>query len=333
MKKKLMSFLAILILMLSACREVRKSDYAAGPSLTSDTIRIAAIFDVMNHAPARTDFSGIYSDPELHRIIRQADIAFAQLETPVTNPEIAPSGYPAFNTHINILKALKELGVDIVSTANNHTLDKGFEGLSQTIVNLDSLGFRHVGTKRLENEKNYVIYSIHGKKLAFLAYTYGTNGLMPPAGKAYSVNYINREKISADIADAKADGADFLIASMHWGVEYEHQPNATQEALAKYLSDLGVGLIIGHHPHVIQPVKMIGNTLTAFSGGNFVSGQAGLDRKLSYVLEVDLKKDKDSGVRIADYRYKPIGMRNDRYGVEIKTDAQTASLIKGWIGF
>ena len=168
------------------------------------------------------------------------------------------SGYPTFNAPEHLAVDLKELGVDIMTTANNHSLDKGFSGLTSTLGFLDDAGIAHVGTARTEEEQNTsFITDLNGIKTAFIAYTYGTNGIPAPKGKEFCINLIDEDLILNQINQAKSEGAELIVASMHWGVEYQTTENEEQNRLAEFLISNDVKVILGSHPHVIQPMKML----------------------------------------------------------------------------
>lgn len=152
---------------------------------------------------------------------------------------------------------MKELGgVDLVTMANNHTLDRGEQAIRNAINHYEKIGMDYTGSFKSEEDKKRirVINTDEGISIAFLSYTYGTNGMTIPPGKEYLVNLINRTQIKADVAKAQ-DMADAIIVSYHFGEEYQPLPNQQQKELVQYSADLGVDVIIGHHPHVLQPIE------------------------------------------------------------------------------
>lgn len=212
------------------------------------------------------------------------DIIFGNLETPVDDG--APvSGYPRFNARIELLAALKKAGVRIVSAANNHVLDVGPEGLKRTLDNLDKAGilFTGAGRTRAEAERIQRI-GVRDITAAFLAYTYGTNRGMPRKKKGMPSINILRSGSAGDLARAVAavkrarSSADLVVVSLHWSDEYHDQPNPWQRRAAAELIEAGADVILGHHPHVLQPIESYaardGRTgLIAYSLGNFISSQ------------------------------------------------------------
>jgi poly-gamma-glutamate synthesis protein (capsule biosynthesis protein) len=241
--------------------------------------------DMMGHKPMiDAAFVGdkyIY-DPWFQYIkshVEKYDLAIANLE--VTLAGSPYSGYPLFCSPDSYAKSIQDTGFDFLITANNHSQDKGRKGLERTIDMLDSLKFKHTGTfkNKSERDKIYPYYwETKGVKIAFLNYSYGTNGI--PVTPPNIVNLIDTNQIKIDIKKAQNDGSQFIITTLHWGDEYQRKQNQWQDKLAQWLADKGVDAIIGMHPHVVQPMKIIHpkNNLkksvpVAFSLGNFISNQ------------------------------------------------------------
>ncbi|MEY4571324.1 MAG: hypothetical protein RLZ10_528 [Bacteroidota bacterium] len=211
--------------------------------------------------------------------VKKYDMAIANLE--VTLAGYPYSGYPMFCSPDSYAKAIQDSGFDFLITANNHSQDKGRKGLERTIDVLDSMNFRHTGTfkNQVERDKLYPYYwETKGVKIAFLNYSYGTNGI--PVTPPNIVNLIDTNQIKIDIKKAQKDGAQFIITTLHWGDEYKRKQNSWQDNLAQWLADKGVDAIIGMHPHVVQPMKIIHpknnhkkSVPVAFSLGNFISNQ------------------------------------------------------------
>ena len=207
------------------------------------------------------------------------DYAVANLE--VTLGGSPYSGYPQFSSPDSYAEAIQTAGFDFLITANNHSQDKGQKGLERTIDVLDQLKIDHTGTFKTQNDRdmNYpFIKIIKGKKIAFLNYTYGTNGLEVKLPNI--VNKIDTLQISKDLIKAKELSADFIIVTLHWGAEYERNYNISQNTLAQWLCDKGTDAIIGMHPHVIQAMEIMHpsnnkfkNIPVAYSLGNCISSQ------------------------------------------------------------
>lgn len=223
------------------------------------------------------DLSGYFADIE--KEVNAADIAVVNFEVPLGGKPY--SGYPAFSAPEDFALALQKAGFDFFLLANNHCLDRRTRGLVRTIQMLDSLEIRHTGTF-LDRDHRCRTYPMLLRKKDFriimLNYTYDTNGLKVDTPRI--VNYIDKEIMKADIAEAKLFNPDFIIANMHWGVEYEQMPSRRQRELAAWLMQQGVDLIIGCHPHVVQPMELrrgkdgTSDHLVVYSLGNFISNMS-----------------------------------------------------------
>ena len=265
------------------------------------------------------DFSYVFEDIE--KYFSSADIVVGTIETSFAGKEAGYSNYPTFNSPEELATDLKELGYDVMAMATNHCLDKGYKGLVSTIEELDKAGIKHIGTyKSEEDSKEILIQDVKGIKMAFLNYTYGTNGIPIPAGKEYSVNLIDKDKMKADIEKAKKLNADVICANMHWGEEYRQTATPEQEELADFLFQNGVDLILGSHTHVLEPMEKRTVTLAdgtkkdgfvIYSLGNFMSGQNANYTRQSVILDIQLtKKGKDNTISIDSVKYTPIYMYN-----------------------
>ncbi|MGB2992147.1 MAG: CapA family protein [Paenisporosarcina sp.] len=275
------------------------------PIVTS--VKLVAIGDILIHQPvyhdAATpqggyDFSSMFT--KVKPFLEEADIAVANQETMIGGAELGLSGYPLFNSPYEIGDALKDSGIDIVTIANNHTLDKGEKGIVNALNYWDSIGMTYTGAFKSEEDREDIRTVIkNGISFSFLSYSYGTNGLPVPEDKPYLINLIDLSLIKQDVEKAKAL-SDVVVVSMHWGNEYETEPNQIQLDLAKELSDMGVDIIIGHHPHVLQPVDWIervdgSRTYVMYSLGNFLSAQEGLERLTGGIGGVEITKTASSG--------------------------------------
>lgn len=308
----------------------------AQQEITEETISLLALGDNLLHmhvvnsgkqADGTYNYAHLFTG--LQPAIREADLAIIGQETIFGGKEQGYSGYPLFNSPTAVGKSLAMAGFDVVLHASNHVLDKGAAGVEHTLHFWKSYpGMRVLGINESEAEKQTVeIEEVKGAKLALLNYTYGTNGISVPAGKEYLVNYIDREKMEQDILFAEAN-ADFTIAFMHWGTEYSIKPDAEQKSLAQDLCSWGVDLVIGSHPHVIEPVEWVssenGNKmLVYYSLGNFVSRQKEARNLLGGMAEVSLSYDGER-VTIADYAFVPIvthyNMDSAGFGVYLLSD-------------
>ncbi|MBQ9915445.1 MAG: CapA family protein, partial [Clostridia bacterium] len=224
---------------------------------------------------------------------------------------------PLFNSPSDMGMTLVKEGFDVVLHASNHILDRQASGVEHTLAFWENYpGVRVLGINKSEEEKQQVeIATVKGANIALLNYTYGTNGISLPSDKSYLVNYIDEEKIMQDALYAE-ENADFTVAFMHWGTEYSTKPDAAQKALALKMCEWGVDLIVGSHPHVIEPVEWVrsenGNSMLVFySLGNFVSRQKEARNLLGAIADVELTYDGE-GVFISDYAFVPIVTHYDR---------------------
>lgn len=255
-------------------------------AVSSDSLSIFFAGDLMQHdaqikAAKRKDGNYDYGNSFAYvkPYIRSADIAVGNLE--VTLGGAPYRGYPAFSAPDEFLFAIRDAGFDVLMTANNHCMDRGIAGLRRTIRMIDSLKIKRAGTYINKEDRihNYpLLIEKKGFRIAFLNATYGTNGI--PVKEPWSVNFIDREQLRADIMKARLMKPDIIIAFMHWGQEYKTMPSPDDIELSKWLISLGVNHVIGSHPHVIQPMVLLGDSVSpqknfvAFSLGNYISNMS-----------------------------------------------------------
>lgn len=250
-------------------------------------INLCAIGDIMAHngtyeaAQTGDTYQFDYMFADIAPYVADADYIVGNLETVFAGRDRTYSSYPAFNTPEQMGESLaRVLGLDLLSTANNHSMDRGISGLETTLDFLDSYGIAHTGTYRSEEESEEIfIAEINGARIAFLSYTYGLNGANP---NDYSVNIISKDALQQDAMQAREEGADYIVALLHWGNEYQRTASENQRSLAQWLfENTEIDLIIGNHPHVTQPIEefrvtfdgreKVGYVLYAL--GNFTSEQ------------------------------------------------------------
>ena len=221
------------------------------------------------------------------------DLAYYNQETILGGSSIPYSNYPRFNSPQEVGDAMIDAGFDLVSLATNHTMDKGEQGVINSVNYWKSKeNIITAGSYTSQEERDEVkIYEKNGIKYAFFSYTTWTNGLETPVGKEYLNNVYSDAKAKADIEKVR-DKVDVVMVAMHWGTEYSLGVSEDQTRIANYLSELGVDLIIGAHPHVVEPVEYINNgkTFVIYSLGNFISGQIGVERLTGLMMEVTVKK-------------------------------------------
>lgn len=261
------------------------------------------------------DFSYVFED--IKNYIADADIAVGNLETTFAGKSRGYTSYPTFNTPEQLAYNLKDFGIDVVSTANNHCMDKGYSGLVSTLNYLNDAGISHTGTNSSQEEQNEIlIKDVKGVKIAFLSFTYGTNGIPIPSDKPYAVNLIDETFILNQLSLAKEQNPDLICVSMHWGTEYQTKQNKEQEQWANLLFENGVDIILGSHPHVLQPMEKRTVTLedgttkdcfVIYSLGNFMSGQVKENTRNSIILNISFTKIGETGQTIINtVDYVPI---------------------------
>ncbi|MCI8422490.1 MAG: hypothetical protein HFF50_03000 [Lawsonibacter sp.] len=299
--------------------------------------------DVMCHNPINTDAyvkqTGEYDYSHMFQAaapqIAQADYAVANLET-VFAGGVEYSGYPTFNTPDALAKNLRDAGFDLVSTANNHTRDKGVQGIFRTLDVLDEAGLAHVGTYRTQEEREassgVYVADVGGISVAFLCYTYGLNGFRLDQEYKYAVNLFNLDYyttlanpdydlVRADLEAARALDTDLIAVLIHWGNEYKDKQNSHQENMARFLVEQGADLVLGGHPHVLEPYETITvegwdgqerQGFVCYSLGNFISNQLELKTMTTVVLDLELTKNPDGGTSLTDVSYTPYYMLHRR---------------------
>ena len=277
------------------------------------TINLSVIGDIMCHNTQYNDAyeNGIYDFSYIFDDVREelskADFAVGNLETTFAGSERGYSSYPQFNSPESLAVAIKDAGIDLVSTANNHSLDTGYKGIEKTIDFLDQFQLLHTGTyKSVEAQNTTTIAEIKGLKVAFLSFTYGTNGIPIPAGREYCINLIDDNFIVDRLNLAKQENPDIIIVFMHWGEEYELAPNSEQVRLANLLFDNGVNVILGSHPHVLQKMENTEKGFVIYSLGNFVSGQVKENTRDSIILNLTITKKGTGEVVVNNAKYTPI---------------------------
>lgn len=228
---------------------------------------------------------------EMKPIISSYDLAFYNHESILGGTELGLSSYPRFNSPYEVGDAFLDSGFNLVSLANNHTLDRGEVAIRNSLNYWKNKDVYVAGSyESFEDRNRILIKEKNGISYALLSYTCWTNGLSVPSGKEYLLNRYSDSQVKNDI-DSIRDKVDLLLVSMHFGDEYSLTPSSEQKRIAKYLSSLGVDIIIGHHPHVVQPIDFIDDTLVIYSLGNFISAQRGIEKLTGLMVSVDVVKD------------------------------------------
>lgn len=302
-----------------------------------EEIEILFAGDAMQHesqlnAARRSDGSFDFSEcfSRIAPYVRSADYAVVNLECPLGGKPY--SGYPMFCAPDEFGIALHDAGFDLALNANNHTLDRRDKGLARTISVLDSIGLHHTGTfAPAESRDSLVpfIADIKGFKVAFLNYTYGTNGIRH--GRGVAVDYIDTAKIRRDIASARDFGAEIVAVCPHWGLEYHQLPEKSQRLLAARITSMGADMVIGAHPHVVQPMELLTDSagrrsLIVFSLGNFISGMRTVDTRGGALVTVCLRRDASGHPVIDHATYRTVftvapSGKNHNYSLIFATDS------------
>lgn len=301
-------------------------------SINNEKVEILFVGDAMQHQAQLDkakelggdlyDYSGCFA--LMDSTIKASDYAVCNLEVPLGGPP-SYSGYPCFSAPDSFAEALKDAGFDMMLTANNHCLDRGDKALRRTLDILDNLEIDHIGTYHDKTDRDSLapfIKNINGFEIAFLNYTYGTNGIQPKDGAEISL--IDKDRIKKEINLAREKGAEIIIVNMHWGIEYVLLQNKIQKNLADFLIDCGADLIIGGHPHVIQPMEVVHNfrddkdVLVVYSLGNFISNMKTADTRGGAMVWATIVRDENGKAKFSSAEYdiffsaKPDGKNNFR---------------------
>lgn len=310
MKKILMLFMIMVLIVGCSSKEPEKET----ETVDDDKISFLAVGDNLMHERlldcAKTDdgydFSPYYSN--IKSYIQKADLSFVNQETILGGDTLGATGYPAFNTPEVMAKNLSDLGFDIVNGATNHTLDKGYNAVVNSInVFKKYKNLTYIGVNETKESREIPVVEKNGIKIAFLSYDQYSN--KEDNEHRFCINRFDDAQIKQDVENAK-EISDFIIVSCHWGEEYDIAPNNFQKKYAKMFADLGVNVILGTHSHTLQPVEWVegtsGNkTLVAYSLGNFVSGMLEEETQLEGMLTFDLKKE-DNQVNIDNVVLTPL---------------------------
>lgn len=237
-----------------------------------------------------------------------ADVTLANMEVIVANPQYPVTGYPSFNAPKQILKALQSIGVDMVTNGTNHTLDYSARGALASIANLKEAQMPYVGSfESQEDHDTPRIIEKNGIKIGILTYSYGTNGVPVPEDQPYLINLVDLPQMVEDVKALK-DKVDAVVVTLQLGQEYDTTPDPTQEQVFQALSDAGVKLILGGHPHVLQPMQWFNGkqTFAIYSQASFMSGQIYPANKQGGITEVTFKRGEDGQVTVTDPKFMPI---------------------------
>ena len=300
-------------------------------SIKSQEVSFLFMGDIMGHGPQiksawqenkkQYEYSEVFNP--LEDIISSVDFAIGNLEVTLAGKPY--KGYPQFSSPDELAVACKNSGMDVLVTANNHSCDRKNKGIVRTLDVLDSLKILHTGTfKDVKNrdKNNLLVLSKEGIKVGLLNYTYGTNGL--PFSDPVYVNLVDSVLIKKDVINAKNKDLDKLIVFVHWGYEYKDFPNSYQKKYNRFFQGLGVDVVIGSHPHVIQPMVYSKENnhefLTVFSLGNFVSNQRAERKDGGAMFRLSFQKT-DNNIQISRKEYIPVWvhkyMEKEKYHFQI----------------
>lgn len=311
-------------------------NYQEPPAAAKEVrIKLVAVGDNLMHMPliksGKTadgyNFDGFYAN--IVPYLADADMKIINQETVFVNDPSRYSGYPSFGGPIEVGDAVINAGFNIVQQASNHSYDKGEQGLKDTYEYWKSKGVTLLGINQSPDDKLRVDkFEKDGFTVAMINYTYGLNGYVLPAGKEYLVDVMSEEEkdaIRARMAKAK-EQSDLLVVMLHWGTEYSTRPGDEQKNWLEFFNENGADVIIGSHPHVLQPYEMYtgesGNqTLVFYSLGNFISNQSGIEKELGGMARVTLVKD-ENGARVEEYSLLPCftHIENGKYSVYMLND-------------
>ena len=282
-------------------------------------VSFMAVGDNLIHAAIYMDAYARYGEYQFEDVyepvkdfVQSKDVAYINQETILGGTKLGLSHYPQFNSPQEIGVALVNTGFDWVATSSNHTMDKYEKGILSSIKFWDQYPkVVTTGTNRsFEEQQTNKYIERNGVKFGILGYTYGTNGIPVPEGKEYLVNIYSKERIEKDVKRLEGT-CDAIIVSMHWGTEYSTSPNDEQKELAQFMADLGVDVIIGEHPHVIQPMDIVtgkdGNEmLVIYSLGNFLSSQDTAMGMLGGCASFDIRKSGKTGeITVENIKWYP----------------------------
>ena len=289
-----------------------------------DTVSIRMVGDILLHTPVEEacrqedgtyDYSAIFAHTE--ELIREADIALVNQEVIIGGTELGISGYPAFNASQDLMEDLADAGFDVICHATNHALDKGGRGIRNTLSGWESRypDLTILGIHDSASDQDTVeILEVNGIRIAFLNYTYGTNGIDLPSDMPYAVDLLEKSRVTEDLAYAE-EHADFTVVCPHWGTEYRLQHSQDQENWSRIFLEGGADLVLGTHPHVIQEIDKMEDEehemLIYYSLGNFVNWTSGTgagvaDRMLGGMADVTIRREEDGEVAIAEYGVIPL---------------------------
>lgn len=308
----------------------READEPAEPE--AEEVSVMMVGDVLVHegvwqsgetSGGKRDYAHLFA--QVSSDIASADLAIVSQETPLGGDALGISGYPTFNSPQEIGDAEAEAGFDAVTCATNHALDKGNKGVKATLSfwrkSHPAMGVLGIADSH-ESYDDIYVYEKGGIRVAVLNYTFSTNGIAIPEENPYAIHMLSEDAIASDVERARSDRkADFVIVCPHWGTEYRDRPDESQRAWARVMADAGVDVVIGTHPHVIEPVEVVTGdsgkrTLVFWSLGNFVSCQTKASTMVGGMAKATLRKDADGTCSVSGWEFDPVvTQRSDGTGL------------------
>ena len=265
------------------------SDVSLSLIMVGDALIHESVYADAKDSNGNYDFKPMLE--EIKPIVSEYDLAYYNQETILGGKEIGLSTYPQFNSPYEVGDAFVDAGFNLVSLANNHTLDRGEKAIINSCNYWKNKRAYVAGSYCSMDERNYIkVRERNYISYAMLSYTTVDNGLKRPNGKEYYLNLYDPEQVKKDVEQYR-DKVDVLMVAMHWGEEYTHRPVEEEREIANYLASLGVDIVIGSHPHVVQPIEYIDNTLVIYSLGNFISAQRGIEKLTGLMVSLNINKN------------------------------------------
>lgn len=320
--KKIAALLLTMVFLLTSCgKEEQTYTAAAGkPVPVVKTVKLAVVGDIMVHDyqyneaydPTTGEYDFMHNFQDVKKYFAGNDLVIGNLELTFGGPDRPYASFPCFNTPDSFLDAVKDAGFNLLTTANNHSMDTGKAGLIRTLDKLDAYGIEHFGTYRSQEERDKIFYKdVNGIRFAFLSYTYGTNGI--PVPDSYLVNLIEEDTMVPDIQEARKH-ADVVVVMPHMGNEYESYPRDIFVDWADMMFEAGADIVLASHPHVLQKMEYrkvdhgngIHDGFLIYSLGNFISSQTTPPRNASIILHLTVEQVGDEAPNVTEVSFVPI---------------------------
>ena len=320
--KKQIALAMTMVFLLTACgKEEQTYTATAGePVPVVKTVKMAVVGDIMVHDyqyneaydPATGEYDFMHNFQDAKKYFSGNDLVIGNLELTFGGPDRPYSSFPCFNTPDSFLDAVKDAGFNLLTTANNHSMDTGKAGVIRTLDRLDAYGIEHFGTYRSQEERDKIFYKdVNGIRFAFLSYTYSTNGIPVPDG--YLVNLIEGDTMVSDIREARKH-ADVVVVMPHMGNEYESYPRDIFVNWADQMFEAGADIVLASHPHVLQQMEYrkvdhgngVHDGFIIYSLGNFISSQTTPPRNASIILHLTVEQKGDEAPNVTEVSFVPI---------------------------